>query len=181
MSTKSDVLATLRCLPTVDQESIKVGEGELLGHELTQVTWSSAAIREYNTAEIYQGVLIRLEFDANCKVTLGELVKRYGSPEGFRMNVGRGGVSLLVSYATSGFEASTEYVSRDISWGTRKSGILDVQPDLCLTRVYYFEPMPLEQALRRAYLEYNDTIIRRAVAGQQPWQGFGQVKVTDWE
>lgn len=141
--------------------------------------WHSAAVVRSDT-------LVRLEFGTKFGSkgleTLEEVVAVLGPPESFEVFNRLHGTWLYIYYPQQGVELWTNYVRAIPDDGV---GVLtlDIAPDMFVTEVRFFEPGSLGDILREGHFDfdYSEAAIAERLARQQPWQGFGEVRVTVWD
>lgn len=183
-ATRDDILATLASLDYVADDSVEEWQEDMgqYEHEVSCISWSTPD-HLYNVAYLSDGKLARLSFQTDCRETLEEVVNVLGLPTSFEVRVDRGGTRLGINYPSQGVRLGTDYVTRGVGWSNNDDKVrtLNIPPDLCVTSMAFFEPMPFEDALKQAYFQFNPTVIDWWVSLQQPWQGFGRVQVTAWD
>lgn len=131
----------------------------------------------FNSVQVTDGkaslITIYLDYD----LSLGEVVAKYGPPEGvYALETRSFGCKAILDYPAKGLTFSSYSPSVDYEDVFPRKGVGVLSEDLKVTSVAYYAPTSLESALRDVFLLYPDRI-ERMLSDEQPWQGFGEVKL----
>jgi hypothetical protein len=185
MSNEDDVRAQLESNHFVKRKTIQRSLGTYAGTEelLVSFTWRSN-LGALNRLYLRENKVLRIAVVPDYKLTLGEVVKKYGPPEYVRAFIaGEGpfGYSVFLEYPARGlgFTSYTHNIDED-DYIIDTSRMLGVLPDsLLVTEVDYFSPTSLENMLGEVF-SYSPDSVEYHVAQSREWKGFGSVELGDW-
>lgn len=176
-SSETDVYLALLSSPWVKSGSLKPS--------WTSIAWyPKAKKRQFpNLAAIRDGKLLVLTINIDYRLTLGEVVEKYGPPEAVHAYLGSWhhvfgeSYTIYLDYPAWGLIMVSHPYSQTHEVLVRE-GVGVLSPEFLVEKVTYFAPTGLEAALRDLST-VPSTVVRHELEGTQPWQGFGEVKLAD--
>ena len=174
-ATKADVLLALESSPWVK-------EGSIISRPIS-VLWEDQGNRFYpwNRAHVRGGYLALIEIQIDFELTLGELVGKFGPPEGVYAyeKLHSYTYTVILDYPTLGMSFTSVLLpvsSSEVLLG-RDVGL--ISPDFVVTEAHYYVPGTLTSVMRDAFLKSPEWV-EQILRDEQPWRGFGEVKLAPY-
>ena len=150
------------------------------GVPLDVFTWEVSG-KKINGIYLQKGQVLKMMINVTYALTLGEIVEKYGPPEGIYARLGGPeywNYLILFYYSSQGFSV-TSYTSKVNPDQYRvRQGIGILSKDMQVDEVAYFAPTSLGSMVRDVFLLDGDSADRH-LANVSEWQGFGEVKLAD--
>ena len=183
-STEDDVRRELDNSPWVKPGTLSSGWTKYHGLSVLAFAWKDhgRGRKEVlklasNRIDLRDGRVLLIEIYLDYDLSLGEVVAKYGPPEGvYALETRTFGCRAILDYPAKGLTFSSYSSSVDYEDVFPRKGVGVLSEDLKVASVAYYAPTSLESALRDVFLLYPDRI-ERMLSDEQPWQGFGEVKL----
>ena len=181
-STEDDVRRELGNSPWVKPGTVSSGGTEYAGVPGLAFAWKDRGRKErlklvWNRIRLRDGKVSLVEINLDYDLTLGEVVSRYGPPEGVyaRLVGGKEVITyeVILDYPARGLEFSSYSFPDNLDDIRVRTGVGIVTEDLKVTAVYYYAPTSLESALRDVFL-YPPERVEAMLGDEQAWPGFGE-------
>ncbi len=177
VSNEEDVRGQLENSLYVKDGSLHYSTLEEGGVPLVVFSWQD---REGRPNQIYlrENRVLRIEIGLDYDLALGEIVERYGPPEGVHASVGVADFywcDVDFDYPSLGLtlESFSLIDPEDIVEGT-----ISVTDETEITSVVYYTPTSMRGMLREVFLFSSDQA-EDFLAHIQEWDGFGRIVVAD--
>lgn len=190
---EDDVRSQLENSPFVEKGTVRYSLTEESGVPLVVFSWQARGgdyiylqngvvwqMERWNYIYLRDGKVLRIEIGLHGRVTLGEIVDKYGPPERISAFVSVADFywyHITIDYPSQGLrlESFSLVDPKEVA-----SGTISVTREMRITGACYYEPTSfLEKALGEAFLLPPDRVADY-IAGSQEWAGFGRIKIAGW-
>ncbi len=180
-ATPDEVREALKSSPWVKKGSVSCNSGKLAGVFIELCGWDDRKEGRLggNRALFAEGRLLRIDIDLDYDLTFGEVVEKFGPPEGVyaRTEVREGVVydvsldyfSQGVTFRRVSFAPKRGEASPNEGWGM-------VAADFLVTEVNYYAPSTIDEIVQDVFFltPYQQELRLRY---EQQWAGFGKVEL----
>lgn len=174
-SNEDDAWRVLTNSPFVRLDTLELEVMTVNDRNLTEYAWRDYGRGEqYNRLYLQGGKILFIELDVDYRLTLGEVISRFGPPEGvyaFAMMKEYLNYSVVFDYPSRGLEFTSFSHPKGIASFQEGYGV--ITEGLQVTDVRYYAPTSLADALRNVFL-YSDEAVSAMLRDEQEWLGFGQ-------
>jgi len=178
-SGEEEVIGTLEASQVVNPDTIWRGDFPVAGVPLVQYAWRHHNPKSpQNYLYLRDGVVLRIETYLDYELTLGEVVTRFGPPEGVYAQITAFGewlgYTVVLDYPEIGLTFWSLTTRASVFDRVYREGVGLLREDLAVTTVTYYAPTSLEDALTYVFL-LEPAKADAVLAYEQAWPGFGEV------